>query len=682
MNESRVKDTLLIFRVGPVYCCAPVNPVQSVIVPPNLTQPPGSSRAEPGIFHYHGSVIRVIDLRERFGVAEGDRDAVGRLIITQLNSSRIGYWVDAIGDVLPRPKQGWSELPPQVPREIFTRAFIYQDHITLLTDFERVRRLRSHHLAEHLERIKKDLTSNGEERSSTPIPKKAAPPARQAIPVEEVPAKSTIQPQRPPDSPTVSPVAASSTGALSKAAKDGADIPKKETTPHPPVGREQPTPSAPGNERLARKASSSSAKPSTTTAPGRTDVRPASAPTEQASRKPPVSPQLSTSSATVRSGVSTTFHNDRHKHENSAPHVESRAGGTDYWPLAVAALLLIGVGGWLFWEQSPVFLRPNFDHQVATQKPVTEPLFNATTERKPVELDSAENSAVVRTPGERSEAKRDNDLDSGEMVVHEEIVTSEESTEPQREKHDQEPGEEASSLVVAAVPTTPEPEMATEIVTEIPPPSEGASVTLRKDEEGYVIEIHEPAVSVETVGKENRDVRGKENTDVRDKENRDVRVEENATQTVSSSQAIEVEESVPDGEFDSTSTGDSLDYKDKPVDMAAARLNPEPVQPFMDSPTEDLPQTSADPVVKESKSGDEATSKSAMVNNSVVSRVKPPKKQLLIHIVVKGDTLWHIAIRYLGDPFRYPELARLSHIRNPDLIYPGDKVRIVRFSAN
>ena len=48
------------------------------------------------------------------------------------------------------------------------------------------------------------------------------------------------------------------------------------------------------------------------------------------------------------------------------------------------------------------------------------------------------------------------------------------------------------------------------------------------------------------------------------------------------------------------------------------------------------------------------------------------------YTVVKGDTLWHIAIRYLGDPCRYPELARLSRIRNPDLIHPGDKVKIVR----
>jgi nucleoid-associated protein YgaU len=46
------------------------------------------------------------------------------------------------------------------------------------------------------------------------------------------------------------------------------------------------------------------------------------------------------------------------------------------------------------------------------------------------------------------------------------------------------------------------------------------------------------------------------------------------------------------------------------------------------------------------------------------------------HVVEPGDTLWDIAKKYVGDPFRYPELTELSNIRNPNLIYPGDIVRI------
>ena len=55
--------------------------------------------------------------------------------------------------------------------------------------------------------------------------------------------------------------------------------------------------------------------------------------------------------------------------------------------------------------------------------------------------------------------------------------------------------------------------------------------------------------------------------------------------------------------------------------------------------------------------------------------VKTSKR--VIHIVVKGDTLWHIAKRYIHDPFKYKQLARLSRIKNPDLIYPGNRIIII-----
>jgi len=44
--------------------------------------------------------------------------------------------------------------------------------------------------------------------------------------------------------------------------------------------------------------------------------------------------------------------------------------------------------------------------------------------------------------------------------------------------------------------------------------------------------------------------------------------------------------------------------------------------------------------------------------------------------VVKGDTLWHIAKKYLGNGARYPEIAKLNNIKNPNLIYPGQVFKI------
>ncbi|MBY6839365.1 LysM peptidoglycan-binding domain-containing protein, partial [Clostridium botulinum] len=46
------------------------------------------------------------------------------------------------------------------------------------------------------------------------------------------------------------------------------------------------------------------------------------------------------------------------------------------------------------------------------------------------------------------------------------------------------------------------------------------------------------------------------------------------------------------------------------------------------------------------------------------------------HKVVKGESVWHIAKKYLGDGSRYKEIAELNNISNPGLIYPGQVINI------
>ncbi|UGL61904.1 LysM-like peptidoglycan binding protein [Arthrobacter phage EastWest] len=73
-----------------------------------------------------------------------------------------------------------------------------------------------------------------------------------------------------------------------------------------------------------------------------------------------------------------------------------------------------------------------------------------------------------------------------------------------------------------------------------------------------------------------------------------------------------------------------------------------------------------------------------------IARVVPPKAPprkvapkpvggaLRTHRVVRGDTLWGIALRYLRNGARWPEIFSMNRsiIRNPNLIYPGQVFKV------
>lgn len=65
------------------------------------------------------------------------------------------------------------------------------------------------------------------------------------------------------------------------------------------------------------------------------------------------------------------------------------------------------------------------------------------------------------------------------------------------------------------------------------------------------------------------------------------------------------------------------------------------------------------------------TAVAASKTRSSESKVSPKQ-----YVVKKGDTLWNICKLQLGDGSKYKEIAELNNLENPDMIYPGQKLRL------
>lgn len=62
-------------------------------------------------------------------------------------------------------------------------------------------------------------------------------------------------------------------------------------------------------------------------------------------------------------------------------------------------------------------------------------------------------------------------------------------------------------------------------------------------------------------------------------------------------------------------------------------------------------------------------------NDGVVIYPEKATETYRVHTVVKGDTLWDIAKKYLGDGSRYPEIKALNDLKS-NVIYSGWKLKI------
>ena len=704
-------SSLLLFRVGPVLCCAPSLPIESIIPPPTLTHPPGTDRSNPGIFRHSGHIVSSWDLRYKFGVEQEHWTNPGRMIITEIDPGRIGFWVDEIIDVIEVPTRGWSALPSHLPKGIFSRTLILDNKIFLYAEFSQLYKIPvSGYLRVYIEQLlhsqqqemKQAIGDLGPKSASTQLnPTKVDDPSRQQKNVTEIPSSSTTA----SSASTPGTVARSEPSVAKTIAENNSILNTTTSTIHTLHANKSVTPSSTIPTQHDDKET-----PIINNETRRVDTGEIN-PDRDASTDPVVA---STETGKRRSLSSTGL--DKSGLEKVVNH---KAGTTNKITAPFNSQTNRGIGtlASIAMKHNRPTVNPDH-HDSPTNKPSTEGRSLAQASSTKKVGDAATDYQHAKT---QQASFQPTNTEPGHKPVNHKVTQSKLTKEDDEPSSSLLPGILILFLFVGSIAGSSwylmqEPETLTVASTLDYKPITTAAKTKNHP---TVTASREPAIADELPPEDivtKRVTEAETETEVTLSDSPadgDAQTDMLSTPTISTLAMQPVDESTVDIDVEKTtipvstqtSTNDADDQPEAGIDYKAdIQQDDEGITIILDAPDEtdvlkplvgDNPTEKGEPDTALSPNADEtidvtishepvSSNDSAHLDNRVdekpvVTKSTPQTvSSEIIHIVVKGDTLWHIAIKYVNNPYKYPELARLSNIKNPDLIYPGNRVRIIK----
>jgi purine-binding chemotaxis protein CheW len=99
-EQTFEQEQLVVFEVGDESFGIDISLVQEIIRLQPITEVPRAPMYVKGVINLRGSVIPVIDLRERFGFVIGEETKATRIVVVNVLGNTVGMIVDAVSEVL------------------------------------------------------------------------------------------------------------------------------------------------------------------------------------------------------------------------------------------------------------------------------------------------------------------------------------------------------------------------------------------------------------------------------------------------------------------------------------------------------------------------------------------------------------------------------------------------------
>ncbi|HEY9050122.1 MAG TPA: chemotaxis protein CheW [Gammaproteobacteria bacterium] len=619
-------DALLLYQVGPVYCCSPTLPVESVIMPPRLTHPPGTTSSMPGVFKFSSGIVHVVDLRKRFGVDDEDRREPGRIVVVEVEGGHAGIWVDEIIDVIQFPSKGWGPVPAHIPRNVFSKTLLYDKKIMLYADFDDLHKFReSNYLRQHIEVLKKEIVQKEVLPGSVANKPEVKRPVEKKPLVKELPLDERLVNQHINNAPSVT----KDNKQPNRIQARQPDLEQGNKMSRP-QGNNAPT--TPANTRDTQSFASrhSLAKTSPPETPKMEPHSSKLSAPDQNKKNTNIIPDSNKAKAQVKT------HQENIKNFQSASVQQTKYAAASYSDK----------------NDNSHSVDASMENEIPDN---TGKLMSAT----------AESNAAIWALGVVIMVMLLVLYYSFDKLFPEKIKSSPELVLNWQEAEDQvkdiqsnisEPIINESVINEPVVSEEPALVSKTTIANIQKPALDEYRADIAHDKNDVVIVLQQP----------------EDEADVFKDEVKESGLKEFEFEMKEPGQSNEVQFQ----ETENNNNEVAMDTVQIPAQKQENKSDSIITVKKVVGNTGESQDDSELPVLNQEKNASDQTQTSSPAMKTVEVKKQINKKQV-IHIIVKGDTLWHIAKRYIKNPYKYPELARLSKIKNPDLIYPGNKVVII-----
>jgi len=105
---------LVIFELAKEFYGVDIAAVNGIIKMQAITSMPHAPAFMEGVTNLRGSVLPVVDLRKRFDLPQSSSTKDSRIVVVDVQDTKVGMVVDAVSEVLRVPEESIEPPPPMV----------------------------------------------------------------------------------------------------------------------------------------------------------------------------------------------------------------------------------------------------------------------------------------------------------------------------------------------------------------------------------------------------------------------------------------------------------------------------------------------------------------------------------------------------------------------------------------